>query len=60
MLVKQVKAAKNRPFQDGFGWWTLTGSNRRPSARQATNRNAQKRRRVAGFRTSTIVRVTPV
>lgn len=35
MLVKQVKAAKNRPFQDGFEWWTLTGSNRRPSARQA-------------------------
>ena len=35
MLVKQVKVAKNRPFQDGFVWWTLTGSNRRPSARQA-------------------------
>ena len=33
--VKPYKTRKIRPFQDGFLWWTLTGSNRRPSARQA-------------------------
>ena len=33
--VKPHKTIKIRPFQGGFAWWTLTGSNRRPSARQA-------------------------
>ena len=47
-----AKQTKPRHFWRGFNWWTLTGSNRWPSARQAVMGNGDFVRYIVIFRSS--------